>query len=159
MYNIPKMTILLHILNVTIGAISIAVLGLVTHSTILKDDLEMEIRPNVKTISMSLLFWPGVGGVVDMLLFIFIWSKISTSVGSVRNPPLNRIQSKLTCVDQNESCFTQRSPFRCMLYCRAPLHRACLHICSLGPSSQEYKYVDNRKSYGRKLGVCAIPRD
>lgn len=99
MYNIPKMSLLLHLLNVTVGAISIAVLGLVTHSTILKDDLEMEIRPNVKTISMSLLFWPGVGGVVDMLLFIFIWSKISTSVGSVRNPPINRIQSKLTCVD------------------------------------------------------------
>lgn len=78
-----KKTLLLHVLNATIGVLSIAVLGLVTHSTISKDELESYIRPNVKTISMSLLFWPGVGGIVDMILFIFLWSMLSRSDGTV----------------------------------------------------------------------------
>ncbi|OAL44119.1 hypothetical protein IQ07DRAFT_685149 [Pyrenochaeta sp. DS3sAY3a] len=84
--TIPKTTLLLHILNATIGALCVAVLGLVAHSTILKDELEsyITLTPNVHAISMSLLFWPGVGGVVDMLLFIFIWRTMAKPGRSIK---------------------------------------------------------------------------
>jgi hypothetical protein len=66
-------TISIHILNGLIGCLCIAVLGLTAHSIVLKDQLENEAPSNLKSTGLSLLFWPGVGGVVDMLLFLFLW--------------------------------------------------------------------------------------
>lgn len=61
-------------LNGLIGCICIAVLGLTTHSVVLKQGLENEMPTNVKGTGMSLLFWPGAGGLVDMVLFYILWS-------------------------------------------------------------------------------------
>jgi hypothetical protein len=65
-------TISIHILNGLIGCLCIAVLGLTARSVVLKDQLENEAPSNLKSTGLSLLFWPGVGGVVDMLLFLFL---------------------------------------------------------------------------------------
>jgi hypothetical protein len=66
-------TISIHILNGLIGCLCIAVLGLTARSVVLKDQLENQAPSNLKSTGLSLLFWPGVGGVVDMLLFLFLW--------------------------------------------------------------------------------------
>jgi hypothetical protein len=66
-------TISIHILNGLIGCLCIAVLGLTARSVVLKDQLENQAPSNLKSTGLSFLFWPGVGGVVDMLLFLFLW--------------------------------------------------------------------------------------
>jgi hypothetical protein len=78
-------TISILILNGLIVCLCIAVLGLTARSVILKDQLETETPSNLQSTGLSLLFWPGVGGVVDMVLFLFLWintpfkSPVSTS--------------------------------------------------------------------------------
>jgi hypothetical protein len=66
-------TISIHILNSLIGCLSVTVLGLAVHSVVLKDQLENDAPSNLKSTGLSFLFWPGVGGVVDMVLFLFLW--------------------------------------------------------------------------------------
>jgi hypothetical protein len=68
-------TIAIHTLNILIGIISIAILALVAH-TIIATNASAESYPSdVKGTGRSILFWPGVGGIVDMLLFMFLWFK------------------------------------------------------------------------------------
>jgi hypothetical protein len=66
-------TISIHMLNGLIGCLCIAVLALTARSVVLKDQLENEAPSNLKSTGLSLLFWPGVGGVVDMVLFLLLW--------------------------------------------------------------------------------------
>ncbi|RYN26558.1 hypothetical protein AA0112_g8235 [Alternaria arborescens] len=66
--------ILIHILNALIGGLCIAILGLTAHAVALKDDLDSILPSSVKKTGMTFLFWPGCGGLVDMLLFILLWS-------------------------------------------------------------------------------------
>jgi hypothetical protein len=73
MLNRPRIAILIHTLNILIGALSIAILALVVRSVVLTDSLSDDIPQYVKGTGHSMLFWPGVGGIVDMLLFIFLW--------------------------------------------------------------------------------------
>ncbi|KAH7379211.1 hypothetical protein DE146DRAFT_637656 [Phaeosphaeria sp. MPI-PUGE-AT-0046c] len=70
-----KTTIAIHILNLVVGILSIAILSLVARSVILTDTSSISaIYPaNAKGTGRGLLFWPGVGGIVDMLLFMFLW--------------------------------------------------------------------------------------
>jgi hypothetical protein len=66
-------TVVLHALNIIIGILSIAILALVTHSVILTDSISDTYPRDAKGTGRGLLFWPGVGGIVDMLLFIFLF--------------------------------------------------------------------------------------
>ncbi|KAH7138139.1 hypothetical protein B0J11DRAFT_513664 [Dendryphion nanum] len=65
-------TTILQILNLLIGMLSTAVLGLAIHTIILKDRFDPILPQNVKGTSLGLLMWPGVGGIVDMVLFIAV---------------------------------------------------------------------------------------
>lgn len=69
-----KTIIAIHILNTIVGIFSIAILTLVARSVILSNGLPPNTYPeNAKGTGCGLLFWPGVGGIVDMLLFMFVW--------------------------------------------------------------------------------------
>jgi hypothetical protein len=69
----PFTSVLIHTLNILIGILSITILALVAHSLILTDSLSAIYPENVKGTGRGLLFWPGVGGIVDMFLFLFLW--------------------------------------------------------------------------------------
>ena len=60
----------LHFLNVLIGCLCIAVLGLTTHSIVLDDQLDNLIPRDIKDTGVGMLMWAGCGGIVDMLLFL-----------------------------------------------------------------------------------------
>ncbi|EAT77449.1 hypothetical protein HBI56_211340 [Parastagonospora nodorum] len=62
------LTLVLCTLNFTIGILSITVLALVAHTLTLTSS-----PPYVRGTSRSILFWPGCGGIVDMILFIILW--------------------------------------------------------------------------------------
>ena len=67
--QMTKTFILLHILNIVIGCLCIAILGLTVHAIILKDRIETSIPQSVKSTEIPMLMWAGCGGIVDMLLF------------------------------------------------------------------------------------------
>jgi hypothetical protein len=69
----PILTIVLHTLNILIGILSITILALVARSVILTDAIGDAYPEDVKGTGRGFLFWPGVGGIVDMLLFAFLW--------------------------------------------------------------------------------------
>jgi hypothetical protein len=66
-------TATIHILNILIGIFSIAILALVAHSVISTNTLSDSYPQDVKGTGRGLLFWPGIGGIVDMLLFELLW--------------------------------------------------------------------------------------
>jgi hypothetical protein len=68
-----KTIITLHFLNVLIGCLCIAILGLTTHSIVLSDRIDPLISKNIKDTGLSMLMWAGCGGIVDMLLFLCIF--------------------------------------------------------------------------------------
>jgi hypothetical protein len=73
-----------HILNILIGIFSITILALVARSVILTNSVISTAYPqDVKGTGRGLLFWPGVGGVVDMLLFEFLWFMTPTLASQV----------------------------------------------------------------------------
>lgn len=69
--SIPVIAI--HALNIIIGIISIAILALVARSIVLTDSSTNPLPEYVKEVPRSFLFWPGCGGIVDALLFAFLW--------------------------------------------------------------------------------------
>ncbi|ORY14913.1 hypothetical protein BCR34DRAFT_509187 [Clohesyomyces aquaticus] len=64
-----KLFVTLYALNFLIGALCTSILGLTSHSIVVKDRLEFYLPPNIKSIGIGVLMWAGVGGIVDMLLF------------------------------------------------------------------------------------------
>jgi hypothetical protein len=78
----PSSTVVLHVLNALIGILSIAVLALAAYSVILTDSFGDAYPKDTKDTGLSMLFWPGVGGIVDMCLFIFLWF-MTPSVGGL----------------------------------------------------------------------------
>ncbi|KAK5722026.1 hypothetical protein LTR17_014530 [Elasticomyces elasticus] len=68
----PTILYTLHALNAIIGCICVALLGLATHSIILNDRIEPPESSDVQGTAMGMLMWPGAGGVVDFLLFLFV---------------------------------------------------------------------------------------
>jgi hypothetical protein len=82
-YAMSHTSILIHTLNALIGCLCIVVIGLTAHGITLKDELERTIPFSVKDTGMSFLFWPGCGGLVDMLLFILLWNLTPWEQGSV----------------------------------------------------------------------------
>ncbi|KAH7086985.1 hypothetical protein FB567DRAFT_580123 [Paraphoma chrysanthemicola] len=84
-------TILLHTLNILIGIISIAILSLVARSVALTDKLSSRIPSDVRGTDRGMLFWPGCGGVVDMLLFGFLWMKLPAQNTKKRRVFLNAL--------------------------------------------------------------------
>jgi hypothetical protein len=73
----------IHTLNILIGILSIAILGLLVHSLTLTDPIEDSFPPNLKDTGRTILFWPSVGGIVDMLLFAFLWAMKPSAVNKV----------------------------------------------------------------------------
>ncbi|KAK5727729.1 hypothetical protein LTR17_012491 [Elasticomyces elasticus] len=69
-----KATILyaLHALNAIVGCLCIAILELSIHSIILNDQVEPPESLDVQGTALGMLMWPGAGGVVDCLLFLFV---------------------------------------------------------------------------------------
>jgi hypothetical protein len=76
----PILTIVLHTLNILIGILSITILALVARSVIFTDALGDVYPEDVKGTGRGFLFWPGVGGIVDMLLFIFLWYSVCNAI-------------------------------------------------------------------------------
>jgi predicted lysophospholipase L1 biosynthesis ABC-type transport system permease subunit len=76
-------TVPIHALNALIGCLCIVVLGLTAHGSALEDELESILPSSVKKTGMTFLFWPGCGGLVDMLLFIVLWNLTPWEQGSV----------------------------------------------------------------------------
>ncbi|KAF2106381.1 hypothetical protein BDV96DRAFT_654768 [Lophiotrema nucula] len=64
--------ILLHALSAFIAALCIVILGLVSHSAILSDRVVPSSVHNIRGTGLGLLFWPGVGGIVDFALFLIL---------------------------------------------------------------------------------------
>jgi hypothetical protein len=77
-------TIAIHTLNILIGIISIAILALVAHTIVATNASSESYPSDVKGTGRSILFWPGVGGIVDMLLFLFLWFKTPAAGELVR---------------------------------------------------------------------------
>ncbi|KAK3116259.1 hypothetical protein LTR53_003563 [Teratosphaeriaceae sp. CCFEE 6253] len=65
-----RLLYLLHLLNALIACLCIAILGLATRSII--QEGKLDVPTSVDGVSLGLLMWPGCGGVVDFLLFLFI---------------------------------------------------------------------------------------
>lgn len=61
---------MLHALNIVVGSLCIAVLGLATHAIVVKDKLDPLLPSNMSSVGLSMLMWAGCGGIVDMLLFL-----------------------------------------------------------------------------------------
>jgi hypothetical protein len=78
-----KTTIPIHILNALIGGLCIALLSLTANCVALKDELESFMPSSVKSTGMTIIFWPGCGGLVDILLFVFLWKMAPWETGSV----------------------------------------------------------------------------
>lgn len=70
-------------INALIGSFSVIILGLVAHSVSLKDHLGNTVPSGLKGISMSFLFWPACGGLVDFLLFLVLLLKTQTRTTNV----------------------------------------------------------------------------
>ena len=66
----PKFLLPLHILNGVIGCLCTLILSLVIRSIVLKRALNTSSSPEVRTIGMNMLMWPGMGEIVDTLLFL-----------------------------------------------------------------------------------------
>jgi hypothetical protein len=64
-------------LNALLAALSASILALVAHST----SSSAPGPHDTKGTGRAMLFWPGVGGIVDALLFTVLWFKMSRSVG------------------------------------------------------------------------------
>ncbi|KAF1980442.1 hypothetical protein BU23DRAFT_625866 [Bimuria novae-zelandiae CBS 107.79] len=64
----------LHVLNALIGSLCIVILGLATHSILVKDKVDQLLPNNVKSTGLGMLMWAGCGGVVDMILFLCLMS-------------------------------------------------------------------------------------
>lgn len=62
----------LHVLNIVVGSLCVAVLGLTTHAIVVKDKLDPLLPGNMKSVGIGMLMWAGCGGIVDMLLFLFL---------------------------------------------------------------------------------------
>ncbi|KAF2831488.1 hypothetical protein CC86DRAFT_402009 [Ophiobolus disseminans] len=103
-------TIVLHTLNILIGILSAAILALVVHSVILIKRMEALYPQDVKRTGHSLLFWPGVGGIVDMLLFIFLWLQAPHTGGMTKK--LISYWNSLLFV----TCFIFGRPFVVLIY-------------------------------------------
>ncbi|KAL5423266.1 hypothetical protein PMIN06_006176 [Paraphaeosphaeria minitans] len=69
-----KLLILLHVLNVLVGSLCIAILGPTTHSIVVKDRVDSLIPSGVESTGMGLLMWVGCGGIVNMLLLLCLIS-------------------------------------------------------------------------------------
>jgi uncharacterized BrkB/YihY/UPF0761 family membrane protein len=65
-------TTIIHTLNLLIGILSLIILSLVAHTVILTDSLP-SYPSSIDGTSRAILFWPGCGGIVDMLLFMILW--------------------------------------------------------------------------------------
>lgn len=76
-------TFFLHALNISVACLCIVILGLTAYSVSAKERFENDIPTYAKSTGMSLLFWPGVGGIVDALLFLLIWVMQPTDNHSV----------------------------------------------------------------------------
>lgn len=61
-----KLLILLHVLNVLVGSLCAAILGLTTYGIVVKDRVDDLIPNSVKPTGIDLLMWAGCGGIVDM---------------------------------------------------------------------------------------------
>jgi hypothetical protein len=66
-------TVTIHTLNILIGVVGITILSLVARSVITTNSLPNSYPQEVKDTGRPRLFWPGVGGIVNMLLFEFLW--------------------------------------------------------------------------------------
>jgi hypothetical protein len=73
------LNVTIHVLNALIGCLCIVILGLVAHSA----SQDVDVPPGIKGTSSGLIFWPGVGGIVDALLFLFLWAMKPSEDGSV----------------------------------------------------------------------------
>jgi TM2 domain-containing membrane protein YozV len=71
----PMILLALHGLNIFIACLCIAQLGLVADSVAPSNRIPTSPEQNVRGTAMGLLFWPGVGGIVDALLFasLLLW--------------------------------------------------------------------------------------
>ncbi|KAF2677011.1 hypothetical protein K458DRAFT_164636 [Lentithecium fluviatile CBS 122367] len=72
-------TLPIHTLNATIGILCVIILALTAHASTLADALQdadtqsADAMPaDVRATSFDILYWPGVGGIVDCLLFIWV---------------------------------------------------------------------------------------
>jgi len=64
-----KSVLALHGLNVIIGCLCIAILGLTAHCIVVKDRIDALLPSNTKSTGTAMLMWAGCGGIVDMALF------------------------------------------------------------------------------------------
>lgn len=65
----------IHTVSICVACLSVTILGLVSHSVLLKNQLEYAAPPDLKGTGMSFLFWPACGGIVDCCLFLVLWIK------------------------------------------------------------------------------------
>jgi hypothetical protein len=93
MLHHSRFTVFIHVLNILIGALSIVILALVVRSVLLTDSLSDIYPGDAKGTGRSMLFWPGVGGVVDMLLFMLLWY-LTPSEGNLVSLPRYSHQDK-----------------------------------------------------------------
>ncbi|OAG08636.1 uncharacterized protein CC84DRAFT_1203961 [Paraphaeosphaeria sporulosa] len=70
-----KSILLLHVLNVVVGCLCITILGLTTHSIVVKDRINELIPVRADSIGIRMLMWAGSGGVVDMFLLLCLSAK------------------------------------------------------------------------------------
>lgn len=81
-----KLYILLHVLNILVGSLCVAILGLTTYGIVVKERVDDLIPSSVKPIGIDLLMWAGCGGIVDMVLLLCLISAKSFRRNEVGQP-------------------------------------------------------------------------
>jgi hypothetical protein len=69
----PNSTLFILALNICVGCLCVAILGLTIHAVNVKERFENDVPASTSSTSMIMLFWPGVGGIVDTILFAILW--------------------------------------------------------------------------------------
>jgi hypothetical protein len=121
-------SIQLHVLNALIGCLCIAVLGLTAHAVALKDEFDSILPSAVKATGMTFLFWPGCGGMVDMLLFILLWKLTPWEQGLVCLSFHSDSWKFTDDQDQEEIGISQWPPVCRKLHLRSSTHSTHLHF-------------------------------
>ena len=121
---------LLHILNIVVGSLCIAVLGLATHAIVVKDKLDPLLPGNMSSAGLGMLMWAGCGGIVDMLLFLCLirakplHGNIVRNCASITLPILTKHSGNAF-----QSAILVHDSLRRWLHRPSPSSHPQLHIC------------------------------
>ena len=124
----------LHALNMAVGSLCIAVLGLATHAIVVKDKVDPLLPSNMSSAGLGMLMWAGCGGIVDMLLFLCLIRAKPLHGKTVRNCASTYVHITLPILTKRpgnalQSAILAHDSLRRWLRRPPPSSRPQLYIC------------------------------